>query len=132
MEWSNSWDEEGHVTGLDLSGDLIFHGGLENSGALFSLQYLRYLNLANNGLFNSKIPAVIKNLKNLTYLNFSYNGIVGQIPIEISQLTRLVTLDLSSYSFSFLKLEDPNLQKLVQNLTSIKQLHLDGVMHCWH
>ncbi|BAT97429.1 hypothetical protein VIGAN_09087300 [Vigna angularis var. angularis] len=46
-------------------------------------------------------------------------------------MTRLVTLDLSSflmfYTSNELKLENPNLQKLVRNLTSIRQLYLDGV-----
>jgi len=55
---------------------------------------------------------------------------VGQIPIEISQMTRLVTLDISSLSSLTgheLKLENPNLRKLVQNLSSIRELYLDGV-----
>jgi len=42
----------------------------------------------------------------------------------------LVTLDLSSFFYLTgykLKLEDPNLQRLVQNLTNIRQLYLDGV-----
>lgn len=46
---------------------------------------------------------------------------MGQISIEISQMTRLVTLDIS-----WLELENQNLQKLVQNLADIKQLYLDG------
>jgi len=49
---------------------------------------------------------------------------VGQIPIEISYLTRLVTLDLS---YQNLKLKNPNLQKLVHNLTNIRKLYLDGI-----
>lgn len=56
---------------------------------------------------------------------------MGQIPVEISQLKRLVTLDLSSLSYltgQGLKLENPNLQNLVRNLTSIRQLYLDGVI----
>ncbi|KAK4582396.1 hypothetical protein RGQ29_025537 [Quercus rubra] len=42
----------------------------------------------------------------------------------------LVTLDLSTLSYlsdNMLKLEDPNLAKLVQNLSEIKELYLDGV-----
>ncbi|KAJ1419317.1 Leucine-rich repeat [Sesbania bispinosa] len=121
-------DKEGHVIGLDLSGEGI-SGGFDNSSSLFSLQHLMHLNLATNN-FNSVIPSGFNKLKNLTYLNLSYAGFVGQIPIEISQLTRLVTLDLSSLSYltgEEMKLENPNLGKLVQNLTSIRQLYLDGV-----
>ncbi|BAT97428.1 hypothetical protein VIGAN_09087200 [Vigna angularis var. angularis] len=124
-----SCDKEGHVTSLDLSGELIT-GGFGNSSSLFSLQHLHKLNLAYND-FNSVIPSAFNRLENLTYLNLSCAGFRGQIPIEISQMTRLVTLDLSSflmfYTSNELKLENPNLQKLVRNLTSIRQLYLDGV-----
>ncbi|XP_061368250.1 receptor-like protein 7 [Gastrolobium bilobum] len=127
--WSGvTCDDEGHVIGLDLSGESI-SGGFDNSSILFSLQHLQKLNLADNN-FNSAIPSGFNKLEKLTYLNLSYASFVGQIPIEISQLTRLVTLDISSLSFltgQELKLENPNLQKLIQNLTSIRQLYLDGV-----
>ncbi|KAG4393280.1 hypothetical protein GLYMA_03G054800v4 [Glycine max] len=121
-------DTEGHVTALDLSGESI-SGGFDDSSVIFSLQHLQELNLASNN-FNSIIPSGFNKLDKLTYLNLSYAGFVGQIPIEISQLTRLVTLDISCLSYltgQELKLENPNLQKLVQNLTSIRQLYLDGV-----
>ncbi|KAF7845292.1 receptor-like protein 7 [Senna tora] len=123
-----SCDEEGHVTDLDLSGESIY-GGFNSSSSIFSFQYLQKLNLASNS-FNSIIPSAFYKLKNLTYLNLSYAGFVGQIPEEISLLTRLVTLDISSLSYLLgqeLKLENPNLRMLVQNLTSIRQLYLDGV-----
>ncbi|QHO07908.1 Receptor-like protein [Arachis hypogaea] len=118
-----------HVSGLDLSLESI-QGGFDNSSSLFSLQNLQVLNLAINN-FNSVIPAGFNKLKNLTYLNLSYAGFVGDIPVEISQLTRLVTLDISS-SYSYfaqrqLRLKNPNMQKIVQKLTRIRQLYLDGV-----
>jgi hypothetical protein len=53
-----------------------------------------------------------------------------QIPIAISRLRRLVTLDLSNNYFlktPLLKLENPNLNMLVQNLSELIKLHLDGV-----
>ncbi|XP_022640763.1 receptor-like protein 12 [Vigna radiata var. radiata] len=123
-----SCDKEGHVTSLDLSGELIT-GGFGNSSSLFSLQHLHKLNLAFNN-FSSVIPFGFNKLENLTYLNLSCAGFLGQIPIEISQMTRLVTLDLSSLLCSTeqeLNLGNPNLRKLVRNLTSIRQLYLDGV-----
>ncbi|KAL4381700.1 hypothetical protein S245_013278 [Arachis hypogaea] len=118
-----------HVSGLDLSLESI-QGGFDNSSSLFSLQNLQVLNLAINN-FNSVIPAGFNKLKNLTYLNLSYAGFVGDIPVEISQLTRLVTLDISSFCSYFaqrqLRLKNPNMQKIVQKLTRIRQLYLDGV-----
>ncbi|KAK7382512.1 hypothetical protein VNO80_01370 [Phaseolus coccineus] len=89
-------DDEGRVIGLDLSGELI-GGGFDDSSVVFSLQHLQKLNLADNN-FSSVVPSGFNKLENLTYLNLSCAGFVGQIPIEISQMTRLVTLDISSLS----------------------------------
>lgn len=122
-------DNNGFVIGLDLSGESI-SGGFDNTSSLFSLQSLQKLNLASNN-FSSVIPSGFNKLVTLSYLNLSYANFVGQIPIEISHLTRLVTLDISSLSYLIgqgLKLENPNLQSLVRNLTSIRQLYLDGVI----
>nr|XP_023919894.1 receptor like protein 42-like [Quercus suber]POF00858.1 receptor-like protein 12 [Quercus suber] len=119
--------KEGRVVGLDLFNESIT-SGLHNS-SLFSLQYLEYLNLAYNKL-SSTIPSQFGSLTSLRNLNLSNAGFAGQVPNAISRLTRLVTLDLSTLSFlsdNTLKLEDPNLAKLVQNLSEIKELYLDGV-----
>ncbi|KAK0584066.1 hypothetical protein LWI29_007062 [Acer saccharum] len=128
--WSGVYcDGGGRVTGLNLSFESI-SGGIENSTGLFSLQHLRSLDLAYNRFNASQIPSRFANLTNLTYLNLSNAGFVGQIPTAISRMTRLVTLDLSTFSFSgigLLKLENPNLKVLVQNLTELRELHLDGI-----
>ncbi|KEH28923.1 verticillium wilt disease resistance protein [Medicago truncatula] len=129
-EWIGvACDSKGFVVGLDLSEESI-SGGFDNASSLFSLQHLQKLNLAANN-FNSVIPSGFNKLVMLSYLNLSYANFVGQIPIEISQLTRLVTLDISSVNSYItgqgLKLEKPNLQKFVQNLTSLRKLYLDGV-----
>ncbi|CAJ2655898.1 unnamed protein product [Trifolium pratense] len=121
-------DDKGYVIGLDLSEESI-SGGFDDASSLFGLQQLQKLNLSGNN-FNSSVPSGFNKLVMLTYLNLSYANFVGQIPTEISQLTRLVTLDISSLSYLLgqgLKLEKPNLQKFVQNLSSIRQLYLDGV-----
>ncbi|KAK7845281.1 receptor-like protein 12 [Quercus suber] len=120
--------EKGRVIGLNLFNESI-SGSLHNS-SLFSLQYLENLNLACNKLSSSLIPSQFGNLTNLIYLNLSNAGFEGQIPIEISQLTRLVTLDLSTSSLlsvSMLKIENPDLAKLVWNFSELKELYLDGV-----
>ncbi|KAM7477851.1 hypothetical protein LguiA_026064 [Lonicera macranthoides] len=114
----------GHVTGLDLSGEFIY-GGIDNSSSLFSLRFLQSLNLAYNDFDSAQIPSAFINLTSLTYLNLANSGFGGQIPIELSQLTRLVTLDLST--FLSLKLENPNLNMFFQNLTQLTELYLDGV-----
>ncbi|CAI9779203.1 unnamed protein product [Fraxinus pennsylvanica] len=93
------------------------------------LNYLERLNLAYNRFNNIQIPKGIYNLANLTYLNLSNAGFTGQIPFEVSRMTRLVTLDLSNLfpGKQPLKLENPNLKKLVQNLKELRELYLDGV-----
>ncbi|KAM7523046.1 hypothetical protein LguiA_012948 [Lonicera macranthoides] len=113
----------GHVIGLDLNSESIT-GGIDNSSGLFSLQFLQSLNLAYNDFNFTQIPFSFINLTSLTYLNLSNSNFDGQIPIELSQLTRLITLDLST---PYLSLENPNLNVFVQNLTQLTQLYLDGV-----
>ncbi|XP_034708914.1 probable inactive leucine-rich repeat receptor kinase XIAO [Vitis riparia] len=51
------------------------------------------------------------------------------IPIEVSCLTKLVTIDFSVFYLGVptLKLENPNLRMLVQNLTELRELYLNGV-----
>ncbi|KAK3227356.1 hypothetical protein Dsin_007218 [Dipteronia sinensis] len=85
--WSGvDCDVDGHVIGINLSFESI-SGGLENATGLFGLQYLQSLNLAYNSLNAAQIPSRFANLTNLTHLNLSTAGFVGQIPIAISGMT---------------------------------------------
>ncbi|CAN6582909.1 unnamed protein product [Malus baccata var. baccata] len=113
----------GYAVGLDLSEERIL-SGIDDSSSLFDLQHLQSLNFADNGYHHSQIPSSIGKLANLRYLNLSHNGFLGQIPIEISHLTRLIVLDLSETN---LKLENPNLSMLIRNLTELEVLYLDSV-----
>ncbi|KAH7866342.1 hypothetical protein Vadar_019128 [Vaccinium darrowii] len=124
-------DQTGYITGLDLKSESISNG-IDYSSTLFSLMYLEALNLANNSFNSTAIPSSIGNLTNLVYLNLSDSGFSGQIPIELSLLTRLVTLDLSTTTPYFppiqsLQIQNPNLSTLFGNLSGVKELHLDGV-----
>ncbi|KAL5550779.1 hypothetical protein UlMin_000955 [Ulmus minor] len=133
VQWSSNSSfegatcEEGRVTGLDLSNESI-SGGIEGS-TLFALKFLKRLDLSYNN-FNSTIPARIGDLASLNYLNLSNAGFVGQVPISISNLTRLVTLDLSVLLYlqtSSLKLENPNLRMVIEKLGELEKLYLDGI-----
>jgi Leucine-rich repeat (LRR) protein len=128
--WEGVTCNEGRVIGLNLTNESI-SGGFDSSSSLFNLQYLQHLGLAFNN-FSNQIPSQFDRLTNLSYLNLSNACFTGQIPIAISHLTRLVTLDLSTgcrnyYMFDSLKLENPNLNMLVQNLSELTELYLDGV-----
>ncbi|KAL1187512.1 hypothetical protein V6Z11_A01G254700 [Gossypium hirsutum] len=137
MKWNQtkdccSWegiscDAGGHVIGLDLSIRGI-SCPLDVSSSLFRFQHLQRLNLAFNWFKTSFLTGFDK-LENLSYLNLSYFDFKRQIPVEISRLTRLVTLDLSAFPIckTSLKLEKPNLEMLVQNLTRLRFLYLDGI-----
>ncbi|KAM5559145.1 hypothetical protein ABKV19_020672 [Rosa sericea] len=119
----------GRVVGLDLSSESIFCC-IDNSSSLFQLQHLQSLNLADNYFSGSAIPSAIGKLANLRYLNLSGADFSGQIPIEVARLTRLKVLDLSKNDNSEdggLKLENPNLGTLIQNLTELTDLNLDYV-----
>ncbi|KAK4407620.1 Receptor-like protein 35 [Sesamum angolense] len=118
-------DGTGHVINLQLNEEGIL-GGIHNLSTLSGLGYLEKLNLAYNDFGGVQIPEGILNLKHLTHLNLSYAPFGGQVPIEVSLMRRLVSLDLSSL-VSYLKIENPNLKMLLQNLTGLRELYLDGV-----
>ncbi|XP_039129132.1 receptor-like protein 6 [Dioscorea cayenensis subsp. rotundata] len=115
------------VVSLDLS-ERYMGGNIMPS--LFNLTSLQTLNLAYNS-FN-QLSAVLlldlEKLANLTHLNLSYSGLlVGQVPISISRLTKLISLDLSTYDIYPLKLEKPDLGTLIGDLSHLKELYLDEV-----
>ncbi|KAK5841104.1 hypothetical protein PVK06_010012 [Gossypium arboreum] len=142
-------DAYGHVIGLDLS-----YKNLSGSfHSIFNLHRLRRLNLAGNYFNTTLFSYGFDKLQNLTHLNLSSSCFHGQIPVEISYLTRLVSLDLSNqdscylryytiidpYNFMYnyyelhpelqqpLKLEKPNFKTLIKNLRFLTELCLDSV-----
>ncbi|XVE84706.1 hypothetical protein DITRI_Ditri17bG0034800 [Diplodiscus trichospermus] len=129
-------DAQGHVIGLDLN-----YKNLSGSfHSVSNLSHLQHLNLAGNNFITSLFPYKFEGLPNLTHLNLSDSCFHGQIPMEISYLTRLVSLDLSyqdscywrndlfdEYYYPSLKLEKPNFKTLIKNLRSLKELYLDSV-----
>ncbi|KAL0419351.1 UNVERIFIED_CONTAM: Receptor-like protein 6 [Sesamum radiatum] len=120
-------DGVGHVISLQLN-EAGISGGIHNSSSLSGLRYLKKLNLADNDFGGVQIPGGILNLKHLTHLDLSNAGFGGQVPIEVSLMRRLVSLDLSSFVSNYvLKIENPNLTMLLQNLTGLRELYLDGV-----
>ncbi|KAJ7960886.1 Receptor-like protein [Quillaja saponaria] len=128
-----SWDGitcdaiSGHVTGVDLSCSWI-QGKFHPNSTLFRLSHLQTLSLAFNDFGWSQISPEFGEFLELTHLNLSNSRFFGQVPLQISQLSKLISLDLSSsYSndFKYLSFETFTLKALVQNLTHINTLVLD-------
>uniref|UniRef100_A0A165Z8N3 Leucine-rich repeat-containing N-terminal plant-type domain-containing protein n=1 Tax=Daucus carota subsp. sativus TaxID=79200 RepID=A0A165Z8N3_DAUCS len=123
--------QTGHVDGLDLSSSFLY-GSIDSESSLFSLSYLRSLNLADNHFNYSLIPSKIASLSRLSYLNLSSSVFSGQIPSEILKLSNLTSLDLSfnvdfSSQENLLKLETHDLRSLAGNLTHLRELNLSMV-----
>ncbi|KAM3754645.1 hypothetical protein ACB098_03G181800 [Castanea mollissima] len=137
-----SWDgvtcdtQNGEVIGLDLSKSWLY-GPLNSNSSLFSLRHLRKLNLDSNNFSSSTIPPEFGQLVRLTHLNLSFSFLHGRIPLEISWLANLVSLDLSlnhfenfvggNYYYKLLDLRRIHLEVLVQNMTYLRELHLGEV-----
>ena len=113
----------GHVIGLDLSCSWLY-GTIHSNSTLFLLHHLKRLNLARNDFNYSLLPSEFGQFKSLTHLNLTYSSFFGQIPYEISQLSSLVSLDLSE---NHLLIKVPVWERLVGNLTQLKELFFDSV-----
>ncbi|KAJ6333216.1 hypothetical protein OIU77_009141 [Salix suchowensis] len=125
-----SWDgvtcnmKTGHVIGLHLYCSKLY-GTLHSNSTLFSLHHLQKLDLSFNYFDGSVISSSFGQLLHLTHLNLSASNFAGQVPPEISHLSRLASLDLS-YNY-LLMLEPISFNKLAQNLTQLRELNLTGV-----
>uniref|UniRef100_A0A6N2L1D5 Disease resistance R13L4/SHOC-2-like LRR domain-containing protein n=1 Tax=Salix viminalis TaxID=40686 RepID=A0A6N2L1D5_SALVM len=113
--------QTGLVTGLDLSSSLL-HGTLHSNNSLFSLHHLRKLDLSFNNFSTSHISSRFGQFSNLTHLNLSASSFEGQVPSEISHLSKLVLLDLSFNDYP--SLEPISFDKIVRNLTKLRELDL--------
>ena len=82
------------------------------------------MNLAGNWFFPSLISSEFGNFKTLTHLNLSHSDFSGKIPYEISQLSSLVSLDLS---YNGLLIKTPVWKRVVDNLTLLRELLLDDI-----
>ncbi|CAL5328128.1 unnamed protein product [Camellia sinensis] len=122
IEYDNNTSQ---VIGLDLSCSWLLGTIHPNSTIFYYFPHLQSLNLSFNDFGMSRISSEFSRFTRLTHLNLSYSNFSGKIPIEVSFLSKLVSLDLSNnYD---LRLEEPGFELLVQNLTKLRELNLGAV-----
>ncbi|KAL2335801.1 hypothetical protein Fmac_010247 [Flemingia macrophylla] len=133
-----SWDgiqcdhHTDHVISVDLSSSHIY-GTIDANSSLFHLKHLQSLDLSSNNFNYSRIPSRIGELSQLRYLNLSQANFFGEIPQEVSHLSKLLSLDLQ-WSFcgspgveNLFSLKISTLRSLIQNSTKLEIIHLDHV-----
>ncbi|XLT26704.1 hypothetical protein HN873_057996 [Arachis hypogaea] len=111
-----------HVIGLDLSCSALV-GNIHSNSTFFHLTHLQTLSLACNYIYGSELPSQFGGFVSLTHLNLSYCAFKGDIPSQISHLSKLQSLDLS-WNFA-LSLKETTWKKLLQNTTSLREVVLD-------
>ena len=129
----------GHIVKLDLRTRVYVFGGLrandyaseplhapEIDSCLVELKHLEYLDLSGNDYNQSRVPNFFGSFERLRYLNLSYAGLGGRIPLQIGNLTSLQVLDLSSYYFPSSQLYADGFQWL-SSFPSLQHLNMDGV-----
>ncbi|KAK6269522.1 hypothetical protein POUND7_006627 [Theobroma cacao] len=111
-----SWDGvtcdniKGQVIGLDLSCSQLY-GSIPFNSSLFHLPHLQKLNLAFNNFNYSEMSSKFSGFASLMYLNLSDSNFAGEVPSQISHLSKLVSLDLSQNYYQTIDkhtLEGPN------------------------
>lgn len=122
----------GHVITLDLSNGYL-QGTIHSNSSLFKLHTLLSLDLSGNIFLtynfsseNDEHLSGYSQLSSLTYLNLSNTRFSSQVPLQMSNLTKLVSLNLS-FNMGWIKLESPDLERLIQNMSSLRLLYLDEV-----
>ncbi|PHU01244.1 hypothetical protein BC332_31031 [Capsicum chinense] len=123
-----SWDGvicdemTGHVIDLDLGCSQLV-GTIDSNSSLFQLCHLQRLNLSYNGFYGSHISPKFGRFSSLKHLDLSNSSFTGQIPSEISHLSKLQSLFLSHWGRTLILGRD-NFEMVILNLTQLRELDL--------
>lgn len=112
----------GRVIGLDLGCESL-QGKIYPNSTLFHLTRLQSLNLSHNDFYNSNLHSEFGRFMSLTRLDLSSCNFQGKVPPQISRLSQLTLLRLSTNDE--LSWKETTLTSLVQNATILKELYLD-------
>ena len=135
-----SWDgikcheHTDHVIHIDLSSSQLY-GTMDANSSLFRLAHLRVLDLSDNDFNYSQIPSKIGKLSQLKFLNLSLSLFSGEIPPQVSQLSKLLSLDLGYRTIvspegnevNLLQLKLSSLRSIIQNSTKLETLRFNFV-----
>ncbi|KAK6934511.1 Leucine-rich repeat [Dillenia turbinata] len=113
----------GHVIGLDLTNSCLLGSTIASNSTLFHLFHLQSLSLASNYFNGASISPSFAKLSSLRNLSLSSMDLEGEVPQELSHLSKLVSLDLSGNDLTF-----SSLKELIENFTELSQLVLDGML----
>ncbi|XP_049386445.1 receptor-like protein Cf-9 [Solanum stenotomum] len=116
-------DITGHVIELDLGCSGLV-GTIDSNSSLFQLSHLQRLDLSSNNFSNSQISPEFGKFSSLMHLDLSNSYFSGQIPSEISHLSKLHSLSLSGTGTGSLRLVAHDFKLLLQNLTQLRELDL--------
>ncbi|CAO2836726.1 unnamed protein product [Amaranthus hypochondriacus] len=102
----------------------LFNNGIKgiisSNSTLFQLYYLQSLNLSSNDFSESTISPKFGKFRFLKHLHLSNSYFSGRVPLELAQLSKLTSLDLS---FNIVQIQNSN--TIFHNLTSLRFLNLD-------
>ncbi|XP_058076464.1 receptor-like protein EIX2 [Magnolia sinica] len=91
-----------HYDGIFINGriDPAFSLSGRIDPALVQLKHLQFLDLSYNAFYGTPIPNFLGGMKELRHLNLSWAGFSGSIPHQLGNLSKLISLKLSSSSLS--------------------------------
>jgi len=112
----------GHIIGLNLGWEGL-EGIIHSNSTLFLLVHLQTLDLSSNYFSDSHFHSKFGGFLNLTHLDLSDNSFEGEVPPQISHLSKLKSLHLSENDNLVWK--ETTLKRLVKNTTNLRELILD-------
>ena len=116
----------GHVIGVFIfCGGL--HGTISSNSSLFFLRHLRSLSLIYNDFKGSPIVPEFGHFKNMTHLELSYSNFSGLVPLEISHLSKLISLRIGPSEQHKITIGAATFKELSRNLTNLEELFLLGI-----